>query len=457
MPPPANNSAATATVIGSLPYDNVQSDIHDAGTTYDVWYTYVAQPGDVVLGIFGYGGGTAYTPECITWTGPNAATLSLWPTGGHGFAQDRPLQIPVVDGEQYWFQFVANAGNPTPAVLTLNVQNGPDEEAPAGSVLVNDDTAGFPAALLDADTGDLLQFVYPFPNGEAGDVLDSGLMLIEDFDAGDLKVYDSEFALLNTLVQASGSPRIRAQRTLDRFYVGLQENPVEVVTVENDGEYGVDSWTLTGITSILALAASNDGTILYHSNSTVSQPLRRWDLVGEVALSNLAAGVTGYLIPDILVMPTGGIIAAYVHATFGTLEVRHYAPDGTLLDTFPQDDTFLPAGTLPRLAYSNDPDNFWLWRHTMTPTGFSHFQEIRASDGAVIREFTRIEYETGVMNTDPTGSPADRFGISFSCPFLVIGASLGSPSPGSPGGSPEPVPTGAIGPISWIEWPEAGD
>lgn len=441
MPIPTNLDALTAIDLGTTLPVATSQDVHDAGTTYAVWYAYTAQPGDHVIGLWGFGDVVTYMPSVKVYLGPAAAPVQYL----DGFnTENKRIQIPVTPGTTYYFEFTPNGGDPTPAILTIGARRAPKLTMSEGSIFVNDDSPGYPAVILDPDTGDVRNFVNPFPNGEAGDVLVDGTILVEDADLTRLQVYDKDFNNLATLDIASGSPRIRANRFAGRFYVGRQANPVTVVTVTN-GALDVPEFTLTGITSLLALAAANDDSVLYHANTATGAAIRQWDLLGASALADLAPGIATYFVPDILVLADNSIIALFVKQFSGETLARHYAPDGTQLNEYAiaPDGSNLPFGTLPRLAYAvADPTSFWVWWHPLDeffdPTEISRFQEIQGSDGTVLRSVDSTEYELGIYGPPVTATPIDDFGNSFSCPFFIL---MGNPL----------LPV--IGPLVWVEWP----
>lgn len=450
MPPPANNSAATATVIASLPYSNVQTDIHDTdtGTTHTVWYRRTAQAGDGGLGVFAYGDASVYRPTATIWTGPDAGSLVPWPDPvPHDTAENKAVQVPVVPGDIYWIEIAPNGGDPTPAELTLSVLGAPMGSVPTRALLVNDDTGGFPAVVINADTFEVVRFVYPFAGGEAGDrIPGTGELLFADVDGDDLKLYDANFALITSIAfNIATSLAIRTQRTLGRFYVGRGTNPA-LVRVYSSAGAQLEEHELTGYSGITGIAANNDGTILYHNRSS-SSSIERWDLAMDTPLSDLAAALAGYTATDILVLADDSIVALYIHDSTGEILVRRYDPSGSVLNTYNIAATSFFV-TPPRLAYDPlDDVTFWVWFHDDDPQGVSVFQRVRASDGAILAGGPVTEFELGLYQPEETATPIGRFGISFSCQFVVLpGVAAGSS--GSGGGDEE---DGEIGPIAWVE------
>lgn len=418
MPVPTNLSAATATDVGTLPAAIVQT-VDDSGTTYTVWYKYVGQAGDVVLGVFAYGDAAVYQPTIRCWTG-DAGAPTEWIAGNQIFATNKPIQLPIVDGETYYFEIIPNGGDPTPAVLTLAVERAPQDPIQNGSIVVNDDSHGFPAVVLSHLTNyTARRFVYPFPAGEAGDVLADGTMLWYDATADTLESYTNAFVPINSLALV-GEAIIRTCQGTQRFFVGTRTNPVIVHLVEADGTFGAN-WTLTGISSLFALAASNDEAVLYHAPSTSGAAVARWDLIGDAPLSDFVAGVSGYFVRDLLVLQDDTIVISYGSLNTGDFFVRRYSAAGSLLNEYPFGTVLTPFFTLARLAYAiADPVSFWVWTHlTGDEEGISRFQEIRAADGVPLTVVDHAEYELGAYLPAESATPLGRFGNSFSCPFLI--------------------------------------
>ena len=284
------HDAATATPIASLPADITQN-VHDAGTTYTVWYTVTVPAGVRVLGAFAFGDLTVYTP--ILEAPYNAA--GTFPTSGQVVATNKPTQFAVTPSTQVWLRIRTNSGNPSPASLRLQVEAAPSDAVPVGAIVVPDDAPQRPAALLDPATGEVLRFISPFPAGEAGDVLANGTMLVSDeFDDLDLKLYSAQFARLMDVpfTWLGVSPTIRVNHGSQTFYVGSPGSggtTAEVTTVSADGTLGPTTWALPEV-GLRAAAASNDNTVLYHSGqATGGSAIRRWNLTTDAAMTDLVA------------------------------------------------------------------------------------------------------------------------------------------------------------------------
>lgn len=427
MPPPSNTTFLTAIDLAPLPA-SVSQNVHDAGTTYPVWYKYTAAADERLLLVFGRGDLVVYRPTIEVWV-LQAGVPVDYPLSAGIFTQNKAIQIPLTPGETYYISFTPNAGNPSPSVLTLDAEIGARSVVTAPALFINDDTDGYPGIFVSITTGKVLNAITPFPAGEAGDYLPGVGYLFADAWNGNLKRYNETFDLQQTIAFTVGfNPSIRSQRTLNRWYAGRGTNPAQIRAYNPDGTLQA-SFSLTGNSSLTGLAANNDGTILYHTRGGPNNAIRRWDIVGSANLADLAAGVSGFIAGfDILVLPDGTILASYIRSTNGEFQVRRYTDAGVLQQTYAIAATSrLPAFTNPRLAYDpTDPGGaFWVWFHDDVVPGTSIFKQIRVSDGVVLQTVPAVtEYETGVYGPAETLTPLDRSGISFSCPFVVIGAPL---------------------------------
>lgn len=436
MPAPSNTSFLTATDLGTLPA-TVSQQVDDAGTTYTVYFKVTAPSGATVLGAFAFGDLSDYRPLINVYEGPAASPSTVLDIT----AQNVPVQFPVTPGTEYFLEIVANA-NVSPSNLTLDVQVAPDEAVDVGDLVVPDDTVGFPAAIIDPATGAVVRFI-PFPPGEQGDVLDDGTILVEDNDAGVVKVYDGEFALRATLDPfgaASVSVHlIRLSPDLQVFYVGASiTGGAQITTVLGAGVQGGTTWTLSGV-GLTAIAPNNDGSIVYVAGQggSTNTPVKAWNTATNDFDTDLIAGQgADTFVFDMLVLGDGSIIVGWKNSSTGAVTVKRLDAAGSVLGTF---DGGTSSGTAPKLAY--DPDSrttqFWLWTHA---SGVSTFRKIDASAMTVSSTVTTREYEDGAYQGSETATPDQRFGNSLSCPFFFTRASI-------------PATLGTPGPIVWLEWP----
>lgn len=453
MPAPTNTDATTAIDLGTLPA-SVSQNVHDAGTTYTVWYKFTAPAGSVVIGAFGFGDLVTYRPTIRPHDGPAAAPVQILSIAG----QNIPIQFPVTAGTEYFLKFTTNGGNPTPAVLLIEVEAKSQDTAAAGSIIVPDDTDGFPAAVIDPATGDVLRFIHPFPAGEAGDVLTNGSFLVNETGTDDVSLYNNQFVLQATVTPiASLLTRsfVRLSPTLQTFYVGTGNSggAGKITTVSSAGVLGGTTWTLPA-TGMTALAPNNDGSIVYVSGQTasVNTPVKRW-LTGTSAFSvtDLIAGQgANTSVQDILVLADDTVVVAWRHSGTSALTVKHLDTAGATLNTY----TTTSNSNGARLAYDNADYGTLIWLWTHASGGVSTFHKITVSTMVAASTITAQEFESGSFDGTATATPSDRFGHSFSCPFLMSRASVSdTPPPPTrttpvvtpPGDCPCPSPDGPSG------------
>ena len=123
---------------------------------------------------------------------------------------------------------------------------------------------------------------------------------------------------------------------------------------------------------------------------------------------------------------------------------KRYTAAGAVLNTYSFGSNH--RSLLPRMAYAlDDPVSFWMWNHPDTPAGFSLFHNVRVSDGVVLTTLTVAEFEGGVYEPAASATPTARFGMSFSCPFLVTRAALEAPEEPEESEEPE-VPAHHLAP-----------
>jgi hypothetical protein len=362
MPAPTNTTEATATNIASLPY-SISQTVDFGGTTYTVWYKYTAVSGDDVLGVLGFGDLTTYIPTTTVWTetSPGVYTQYFGVSG-----TNLAITFPITVGTTYYFKFTTNGGNPTPANLTGYVDVAPNQTLTSGSLFVNDDNPGFPAAILSSANGDdyhHLGFVSPFPAGEGGDILLSdGTMLFEDEANSNLKLYDASFNTLATVSFNINNNRIRACQEQNTFYAGNRTGPASIQQVLSDGSLGtLHTLPLNGLQSF---APSNDESIIYNVGQggavgTTGLAIKQWITATSSMGSDLVAGTANYIIVDMLVLADDTIVALYFKGSAPRdIFVKIYDAGGSTLATY----TIATAGssTSPRLAFALDnPNSFW--------------------------------------------------------------------------------------------------
>jgi hypothetical protein len=261
-----------------------------------------------------------------------------------------------------------------------------------------------------------------------------------------VNVYDLDLTLIGSFVPPSFPSALFSSINTDwahTFYYASNDNGVR--TVSDAAVAGATTWnlnsTIPGGGSVSPMAPSRDGTILYYGDNrgvayppgANGSPLHRWDLINNVALSDLLPGELGaFQGLNLLVLPNGNFIVLYVTLILGgpdTHHVRQYDPTGALIQTY---DLGVHAEDFDNVQLALDPSDatiFWVRTFPDSSGDTSTFSKIRLSDGAVLLTFVVTDNVLG-------GPPPVPHGVPASCPFLVL--ATGSPIP------PTPPPCGPV-------------
>jgi len=430
-----NADEFTAFDLGVLPVD-VSQDVFDTGQSWTAWYFFDA-PTTGEVGIWGFGDLVGYKPTIFIYTGIPGA-LSSYPVPNLTFVQNKPVQIPVTAGTRYFLEFRRN-GNFATSILRIRAEYFVPTVAPVGSIFTNDDTEGFPAVIVSSATDFLThRFLYPFPSGEAGDILEGNgrILIADEFADLNLKLYENDLTFItDVLFTWTGSPRIRAVQGGNKWYVGDTGNAFNFASVRTVNAAGTLGGTIfnLGAAGLTGMAANNAETILYYSGrlSSLNSEIRRWDLLTNSAMSDLVPAVGGYVVGDILYLNDDTLVVSYFRTSPRDLFIRRYDVAGATLNTYILGTAF--TVTLPRLAYAIDnPLSFWVWTHPSGASfGLSVFKNIVVATGAIAINRTHAEYTAGAYFPAETATPFARFGVPFSCPFMITRASIGAPTTGT--------------------------
>jgi len=443
MPPP-NTDSITATIIPSLPYITTQSGIHDAGTTYKVWYKYTPTVETILLGVYFRGDGVIYKPDTRIHINDGLNFI--------GYINANLIsQVPLLVGKTYYFEIIPNSGNPNPATLNINLLAAPQHvSVPGGSIFIRGASItsswiplgykGLGAGYINPNTGVIFNFEPMFVVGESGDFLPSGTILFAD-DINVLSAVNDKWILYNPdlsikaqftwdWAQQTGHPVSRASREYGRFYLGskgysgnttyaswtsVDENGILAPTVVLPGMYGMD-----------ALANSADDQFVYIAGTggggAPRTIIRRWNKALGAFGPDLvpANSVANSYVADMLVMPNGHVVVIWQEFTLRTCFVRIYDANGAILRNFtpiPNNTTGVPA----RLGYADDLTSFWLFIHVYNNAGQtsnSYFFNLLESDVSILKTINSpdgywVEFDHGP-------NPQYRFVTSDSCPFILI-------------------------------------
>jgi hypothetical protein len=452
MPPPANLTALTAVDVGALPAIITQDvEDHDTSTSYSVWHSVtptVSRP----VSVWAFGDLVTYRPTAEVYSGPASSPVLLIAAD-----ENNPIQPYLDAGTTYYIRSLVNGGNPTPAILTLDLLSAPNEPTAVNDLIINDDTDGFPAVVLDGTTGTIRRFIQPFPAGENAARTATRLLFTDEFN-DTFVLFDTNVTQLGTT--ANPGSRYHLSASADTFYAGADNG---VITLNSAGVIGGTTYLISS-SGLFAIGAAQDNSVLYYVNGAPNSAIQQWDIPGNTGLSNLVGGIASYRsTQDILTFADGSVVVGYTGA--GEFVGRHYSAAGATLHSYSFDVTSGDS-TNRMTRIPGDETSFYIWSHRLVdPIGggsdISYIARIRISDGAVLSSFTAPVFELGQSQGAASADPP-RFGHSFSCPFLALSASIppdatplppgsddcpcfppgGSP-PGTPGDNtpPEPVPT----------------
>ena len=440
---PSNNSAATATALTSPAGQSFVLDMADGAYA---WYSYTPSVDtEIAFGFWAFYDFTKVDDLLLSvWSGPTDA-LTEWPnsTNPEG-GSSVPFQIPVTFGTTVYIQLRPHnvASTPFTSDITITVTAAPDDDVPIGAIAVNDDLTGFPLAISSAATGQVIRFIGDFRASGSGCVMPvTGEILIDGNGEEDFFfLYDDTYTLLTTIPYPEPSSTsfsvpfvMCATQGGGLFYVHTAQvadkGGKAVITSYDTTGTLVASYTITTVTSIRACAANATNEILYYVTAGANVAVRRWDLVNDVALSDLIAGQGAGFVhtPDIVVLSDGTIILSYAKA--GSDKVLAVNPAGTILQTFTG---FEANSSIDHTCTAvEDPVSIWVWFHNQVPphTHASRFLNIQVSDGTYLNDIDSQQYEQGQYGGDFTTDPTDLFGHSNSCPFWIVRVGITPPTP----------------------------
>lgn len=431
---PTNISALTATDL-TAPSDITQ-DVNSGGTTYTVWYKYTAVSGDNVMGIYAYGDGVAYYVNTKIYLGPAAAPVGYLEFTTPPILFDAPGQFPVTPGETYYFEFISVDGDVPDAILNLSFGRGPNGSVDVGDIIINDENEGFPLVIVDPTDASPKGFVQDIANGEHGAIfLNGDYLCLEDTDDNEVVIYQNmiETARITWPHAPAAFASVSSNRTT-KFYIGNQgafpATAAFVRRVDTSGAFDAPTWTLPTY-GLLGMAPALDDSILYWGRLVAGDPVRRYDLVNDVALSDLFVGIPNYYVAiDMFVLQDGTILAGFLKSgavANPSFIVKQFNAAGTVLNTYN-----FNTGTVTshRVAIGeDDPDSFWVKIHQSG--GAVEYQHVDIATGTILDTINSYEFGSGKSNHTYAKTPGTQFGQAPSCPFFIASSAF---SPSGPAG-----------------------
>ena len=211
------------------------------------------------MNLFAYGpfGGEYSAATSVT----DGADITI--NGSH----NRAIEVPVIGGHSYTID-IENDGVATTSESTLTIEGvtAPTTEIVNGALFIpNDNQAGFPGIVLDPTTGSVLRCVSVL-QGDAGQNLPNGIMLLEDLIGQNVVLYAADFnatcivTVPTVRTMGRSCSRLRMTDHLSLFYISDSSTHV-VTTLTDTGVTGGTTWTLTAPDGVSALAPNRANTV----------------------------------------------------------------------------------------------------------------------------------------------------------------------------------------------------
>jgi hypothetical protein len=449
---PTNVSPDTATPF-TLPLAAVPAPTFQA---IDLWYAYTPGASDEVLAIFaGRDALSTYEPLLTIFRGPIDAAFTELMTAYYNVA-DRPYVVRTPTGITTYFRIISIGAGAIAGAISLTATTVPilPPGNYHGSVIITSDEGSIDFAdqfayVLNATTGAITGIVLNTFPAENGAMLGGAQRWLgaDENNRDDLILYNSvTFAVVLTLTGVLTGNKVSEfspiNASADTFYVAQYVAGLTAVKLQAISTAGVvgTSWAMTPPTGndIFGLAVSPTNTVAYYSRLAVNQPIKRWDLVNDVALADLAAGQATYQPADLMTLQDGSILVEWRPQFGGGVGyVARYDPLGVVLQTFdPQTDSGVADGFIDHMrAGVDDPDSFWVWLHDQTTDDqVGHLLHYSTITGLLISGATHPMFDNGIrgpIDIPPGSAPTVDYAPPTSCPLLLV---LTAPPSGGGGG-----------------------
>ncbi len=467
MPPPASYVE-----IDTIPFEYLVSQA-EFNADEERWFQLVLAA-DSVAGFFIEIGGT-FTPRYDLYE-DDGSTLVKTQNNASNFAWWFPL-----DAGTYYLKVTRRLGGASDFDFTFHCATRliGGFTVPVDSVVINDDTGLFPSAVMTMD-GEVIGYLR-IPAGEVGASLPSGESLWQDRFGrlganGTLALFDSSGTYVTSTSEVFSDfpvPTLIAAGTVNFYALEpttgdiYQITPAGVVTVVAN----------LGITTATSIGISEDETVAYYTDASdyvlLFEPsdnvIHRWDLINDVALADfytvadLATDVGGIAVTanfwpgEIIELPDGSVVTWARNEDAEHDILFHIDSGGSLLASYQYEHADRQIDHIGRPPGGGSATiNVWWYTAPTGGKSVGRIATVLLADGTEPAGFDTSMFTQG---RNMQANVQTLIGPSTSCGMvtLLLTSEVSSPSPSSPGGSPAPVPTGAIGPISWIEWPEADD
>jgi hypothetical protein len=438
MSAPTNISALTATSIGTA--QTITQRVDDAGTTYTVWYKMLADF-DGVVGVWAFGDLVTYKPTHQVFYNDGTTQFMDYksPDSQGGTNNNLPFLMPITTGITYYIKVIPNVGNPSPANLAISTVPFTSTAMQAGDFINNrefDDAFEHPLTVMSQTSyvsRSFVQMAAPLPgtrsgnglpHGDQGAILDNGNFLYIDTGFLTGNVYDKLFNVVGHSPNYAGvhSFLIGSNRTSSHFYVAHNASPGGHFTIDElDSVGALTNQVVTTIPAMDCICVNDDASILYY---WVTEVIKRWDLVNNIALSDLSGAITGFNAYDLLYLQDQTVLVGLLKATgsAGNFQamVEQYSTAGSLLHTYDFGQFWRNDLNPIRIGYALDsPASFWARLAPNADHGTDTFKNIKISDGSTISTVNQANYLFGQYIGTATATPPSRFGQEKAGALLV--------------------------------------
>lgn len=427
---PTNVSPETATEILSTPYQVTQDPLN---LVTPLWFKKIGDANDNnAISVFGgvSAGSGNYNPRISHLREVAANDYTVFRSN---ITAKVAIDIVAIGTTYYFYANTSSSvGAASTRGLVFNVRSGPaytSVSANEGNLLISPDSSNSFGAIIDKDTGEIT-YIQDIVISETGAVNNDGVVCFDEQLGTNVKIYNPNLNLLTTVTGVKFSITTAAVDTDGTdFFIAAPVSAV-LFRLSKVSPTGVilDTWditTLPGEISPSYLALSPDGSILYYCEAgefgSAGFGIHRWDLVNDVALSDLVAGEVNKYFKNIYIQTSSGNLITQVQdVSLSLFEVRVYSAAGALLNTFNPTTTLLGSVFLDHIALTRNELSYHVWFQDGT---FSEFRQYSIAAGAL--EFTTppVPIFTGGVSVESftdVDEPDYYYGADDSCPLVVL-------------------------------------
>lgn len=384
-------------------------------------------PADRQVGLRVYTAGNTHDFALYQDVALSDAYMNSSQGGGDIEGQQQPFQVPMIldAGETLWLAVTSLTSE---TYVTIEGYALPSEDIPEYAVVVPDDTHNFPATVLDPETGDVLTYINDVPASETGVSLPTGFSLsyarstnngtpTGDATAAVLLNGSTFVANVSGLFTYGELPMMFANAATNTFWTAETDTSLLLIKQVSVGGAVLQTIGPIAVALVHGFAVNRAETIAYLTIAGSTKPVRRLDLATGALLSNLVAGVSGWVTgEDLIVLPDDSVLVPWPTQSPAAESVRRYSAAGTLLDEYVTADVH-------RIADAHDDGaSFWVWGFDVDGDAnqVGRFKRIRVSDGVVMTNFTVPVFSQGEGPSLGAAVTTAQSGISDSCPFWVL-------------------------------------